>query len=213
MRLTLFLFFIVNINAMENFNAALQEVSDSDEINKLCWYLNGLKIKGISELTHEILLAAYYKHRIAALKLLRAFGWDIDKEVPEFSFCGWSPNIEHFYAPLTVSCRYAHFKSVVFLTYLGANLNKKNITGHNNILVISSGGQKKKIKITQFLLSQNAQQYNNEYLIAKIPECKALLQSKKRPPIPNKARTMMLDWAREKKNIACILRKRELGIK
>ena len=52
MRLTLFLFFIVNINAMENFNAALQEVSDSDEINKLCWYLNGLKIKGISELRY-----------------------------------------------------------------------------------------------------------------------------------------------------------------
>ncbi len=211
MRFILFLLSIININAMESRAELYAEIANTNNIEKLCWYLNGLKMSGTLNkncFDSKIILPAFTNHRIAALKLLQTFGWDIDKK--EDHYC--------FDTCLDESCWFTEFERVVFLAYLGANLNKKNSEGNNSALIAASFGlgwgvhsRDRKEKILQFLLSQNAQKFNNEHLTA--PEYKSLLQSKTRPPIPEEARTIMLDLARDKKNIACTLRKQELGIK
>ena len=46
MRFILFLLSIININAMESRAELYAEIANTNNIEKLCWYLNGLKMSG-----------------------------------------------------------------------------------------------------------------------------------------------------------------------
>ncbi len=217
----LFLFCTISINAMESrFNDLKEIFSDPDKINKLCWHLNGINFDEYFKYHHtlhlppEIPTAMISMRNIVGLKLLQAYKWNIDDTFP----------FHRSHILLENHCRCGNFTEVVLLAYLHANINAKLFPSENNCALFKASIyytlsrsersliKPEKIRITQFLLSQNAE-YKEEHLYAQIEECKILLQSKKRPPIPKEARMLMLDWTREKKNIACILRKRELGIK
>ncbi len=213
MRFILFSFYIININAM--YHEVTHEVRNTNNIEKLRWYLNGLEFNDNGELKEaektfldSIIIYAYNNNRILALTLLSKY-WKIDKEVSIYVRDSRFPTLLDF------SCRLANYSIIVLLTYLGANLNQVNLRGNNVALdeIMRAHLIPKRREIIQFLLSQNAQAYGNEHLLPEAQDFKDLLQSKKRPPIPKEARMLMLDWSREKKNIACTLRKRELGVK
>ncbi len=207
-------------------SSALSEAITTENMEAFVWLFNGLaEDDKLTHFDYDHIKRALESPNLEALHLMRHYNWK-DNQIHNGS-CVCLAQHRTLDNPTVIleHCNDLEFDEVVLLTYFGADIDDMSSDlindkpfGNKTLCAASAGSsplqpeknREKQFCIVQFLLSQNAKRLGNEHLFAQTKEVKDLLQSKKRPPIPNEARTIMLDLARDQQLPTHYKRKRKL---
>jgi ankyrin repeat protein len=172
------------------------------------WLLiNGADINAIDEGKHSALLYACNANNADIAELLCAYGAHVNTA----DWTGQTPlNVNNYVAERKDQA----LKIAILLIAEGAHINVKCLAGITPLMRACMLGE----DLVQYLLYEGANknycdktQRTASNFYANLPEVRALLNSLKKPDIPESARTIMLEMASQKKNIATLLQKREYG--